>query len=219
MKVLHAVLEYARQSAYTVKIFYPSSAKVFGTPLAGTIDIDSPKLSTCLYSATKICAANLVEHYRRQHKIHASIGYLFNHDSPRRPGDFFLPRISHILNQAIEGKASLEQLHTLRFFCDWGSAKEFMRFAIKSLTFDEPCDFILATGKTVFAQDLASDLFAKYGLALDKYITEETTTETGSHYQVDIEKTEEIFGGIPRTSGLEVCKEIVEGKLSTSTQL
>ena len=210
VKVLHAALEYARQSEHPVKIFYPSSAKVFGVPLVGTINIDSPKLATCLYSASKICAANLIEHYRRQHKIHACIGYLFNHDSPRRPDDFFLPRIARVLNRAIEGRAQLEQVHTLRFFCDWGSAKEFMRFATKSLTFDTPCDFVLATGKTVFAQDLVRDLFEKYGLTLDKYITEKTTTEMGGHYQVDIEKTEKLFGEVPKISGLKVCEEIVE---------
>ena len=58
VKVLHTCLEYARCASDTVKIFYPSSAKVFGSPLPELVSINSPKIATCLYSTSKICAEN-----------------------------------------------------------------------------------------------------------------------------------------------------------------
>ncbi len=85
VKSLHTVLEYARITNRQLRIFYASSCKVFGAPLTGRISIKSTRQSTCLYSATKLCAEHLLNHYRDKHKIEGNIGYFFNHESVRRP--------------------------------------------------------------------------------------------------------------------------------------
>ena len=208
IKALHTALEYARKSDDQVRIFYPSSAKVFGAPLPESIDITAPKKATCLYSTSKICAENLISYYRAHHKVFASIAYLFNHDSPRRPASYFLPRIALALRKALAGEQHVETLNTLNFYCDWGSAREFMEFAALSLAASGPQDFILATGETLFARTFVADLFSSFELDYKQFIAEKDPSQSSDKYMVDLQHTQDLFGKIPRVSADTVCKEI-----------
>lgn len=119
VKSLHAVLEYSREQNRPVRIFYASSAKVFGTPLSGSISIESPKRPDCLYAVSKIAAENLLHYYRRVHGVQASIAYLFNHESVRRSAGYFIPAVMEVVRSALKRENFRTEIYTLDFYCDW----------------------------------------------------------------------------------------------------
>src|SRR5579862_9279192 len=91
---VHTCLEHMRHHSPATRLFYPSSLKVFGNPPPAEIDEATPHVASCLYSITKNAATELIHHYRARHGSWACVGYYFNHDSPRRPDSYFLPRLT-----------------------------------------------------------------------------------------------------------------------------
>jgi len=161
---LHVCLEYLRRRAAKARLFYASSIKVFGSPYPAVISEETSRISWDLYSITKNAADDLIGYYRRCHGLHASVGYLFNHDSPRRPPGYFLPLIAEALAAALTGSKARISVASLNFACDWGSSREFMEFAVNLLDLDEPNNLIFATGETWRAGDLVDMLFRRAGL-------------------------------------------------------
>ena len=91
---LHVCLEHLRTRAPDARLFYPSSVKAFGTDPPSVITEETPRVSDCLYGITKNAAYDLVQYYRARHALWVGLGIFFNHDSPRRPESYFLPRLA-----------------------------------------------------------------------------------------------------------------------------
>ena len=155
---IHTCLEYIRQESIETRLFLASSSKVFGPELRGDIDEEHPRKASCLYSITKIAAEDALNYYRERHNVWASIGYFFNHDSPRRPPDYFLPRLCEQLAAHLNKDRAPPSLETLDFWCDWGASAEFMRVTADLLELERPADVIVATGVTTYAGTLVDEL-------------------------------------------------------------
>ena len=80
------VLETARCVVPQCRYYQASSSEMFGN----SIDADgmqresTPLTPVSPYGIAKVFAYNAVRHYRNAHKMHATNGILFNHESPRR---------------------------------------------------------------------------------------------------------------------------------------
>jgi GDPmannose 4,6-dehydratase len=155
---VHTCLEYMRNLKPSTRLFYPSSLKVFGDPPPSEVDEATPRVSSCLYSITKNAATELIQQYRARHRIWACVGYYFNHDSPRRADTYFLPRLVAQIAASLRKDASSPRVTTLDFWCDWGSSREFMELTADLLEQDTPQDVVIATGRPVYAADLARAL-------------------------------------------------------------
>jgi GDPmannose 4,6-dehydratase len=155
---VHTCLEHLRRRALQDRLFVASSLKAFGNPSPAVIDEETPRLSTCLYSITKNAATDLVAYYRLRHGVSAVVGYLFNHDSPRRKQDFFLPTLVAQLAAHLKGQAPPEAVATLEFWCDWGSSREFMEAIADIMQNSDPQDVVIASGVPVYAMDLVEAL-------------------------------------------------------------
>ena len=207
---VHAVLEHLRQHLGG-RFIYASSAKVFGDPLPDIITKDTPKKNQCLYSITKNTAYHLIDYYRSQHNVTASVVYLFNHESELRPDHFFIPTIIEILVSAIEDPHHVSDINTLDFYCNWGSAKEYMQIIIDMLEKAPSEDFVLATDRCIYARDLVKSLFEDYGLKYQSHIKEKchSNFETNPTYAVDLTKLKKYLGRTPQTTIYDVCKQII----------
>jgi GDPmannose 4,6-dehydratase len=161
---VHTCLEYMRRSDLACRLFYPSSLKVFGDPPPPVIDENTPRVSSCLYSITKNAATDLIHQYRARHGAWACVGYYFNHDSPRRPDSYFLPRLAMQMIAARGTPAVAPPVDRLDFWCDWGNSREFMEMTIDLLEQDAPQDLVFATGHPVHAATLARALAAELGV-------------------------------------------------------
>ena len=205
VKSMHAVLEHLRR--HGGRAVYASSAKAFGTPLAGTISVASPRRADCLYATTKIAAENLIGNYRRTHGVHCGIAFLFNHESPRRGGGYFIPQIIAILQAALADRSYQSSVATLDFFCDWGCAREYMDFLSHFPRLDQPLDALLATGRTWKARDFVAALFQRHGLDYHNHVQERLPPQSPVNFHADLTATEMALGRVPSRDILDVCAD------------
>jgi GDPmannose 4,6-dehydratase len=213
---VHTILEYLRLCNQNGRLMYASSGKVFGDPYPPIIDETTPMSSSCLYTTSKITAFHLIDYYRCHYSLQASTLFLFNHESVLRPQQFFIPRILQCVASAKDNEAYVGSVLTLDFFCDWGSAEEYMDLAIDIAEKAPNDDFVIATGTCIYARDFVRDLFLKYGLDYRRHIQEKTPPGIflNSFYQVNLTKLQQKIGRIPRIGIAAVCTNILDEKLN-----
>jgi GDPmannose 4,6-dehydratase len=199
---VHTCLEHIRNRRRDTRLFYPSSLKVFGASPPALIDEDTPRLSNCLYSITKNAATDLIHYYRREHDIWGSIGYYFNHDSPRRPDSYFLPRLANRIAAQLGQRPVVPDVLTLDFWCDWGSSKEFMELTADLLQADGPGDVVIATGQPVHAAALAAELAQSVGVASP----DKAEIEYGeAPFRADLTRLHGAIGRLPSQRAIDVA--------------
>ncbi|MFD0987434.1 GDP-mannose 4,6-dehydratase [Methyloligella solikamskensis] len=218
---VHTCLEFIRNESPETRLLYASSLKVFGAKPPPIIHEGLPRFSTCLYSITKNAAEELIDYYRTHHGVRATVLYLLNHESPRRPAHFFLPRVTGLLANALaktRGKPlsadktpDLSPLYGLDFTCDWGSSAEYMALGAALLEADENQDYVMATGRSWTGLEFTSALFDLAGLDWREHV-EVMSEPDGSlepSYRADIGRMVEVLGAGPKQSALDVAKWIL----------
>ena len=203
----HTCLEYIRNEDREARLLFASSSKAFGQPLPARIDETSPLVSSCLYSITKNAAASLIREYRARHGIRATVAFFFNHDSPRRPPEYFLPRAVEQLARALKNKEPAPALSTLDFAFDGGSSAEYALLAHRLLELDANQDYLIATGKTWTGLELVEALFDRADLDWRDHLPLESPP--GSRpivsHQADISRLAAALGSAPTLSALDVA--------------
>jgi len=185
---VHAVLEYLRCTAPESILIYASSSKVFGKTLPIRITESCQRYSSCIYTTTKNSATDLIFYYRERHKIKAHVVWTFNHESPRRSSTYFVPRIVDTLAKSVLNPSYTNKIETLSFWSDWGDAEEFMDVIVCIAEKTPGSDLLLATGKTVWAEDFVRVLFDKYGCFWKNHLVEILTplAERPKKWQADL---------------------------------
>lgn len=211
-KSLHRVLEYARLKHPQLRVFYASSAKIFGPALLGRVDLSTPRLGSCLYSITKKASGQLASHYEQAHGIKTTVAILFNHESERRPSSFFVPKICKAVSAALVNPLYREPLQTLSFHCDWSSARDFMRMAIRAVEGGCGGEMIFASGVTWHGRDFVQQLFARHGLDYARHLDAPALVES-PHFEVDLVETFRQIDVDPREDILTLCDRLIAQSL------
>jgi GDPmannose 4,6-dehydratase len=211
VSTVHAVLEHLRTQDPAARLVYASSAKAFGSPVPSLVNEHTPRKSSCLYGITKNTAGDLIRYYRNAHNVLASQLFLFNHESELRPPGFFIPKLVNALRAASRGACHQERFHTLDFYCDWGSADEYMSIMIDALERAPAEDFVLATGRTVHARTLAQQLFARFEAPMDDYVLEATEHTKAREYTVDIGRLKSL-GLAPKVTIEQLIEDLVTAR-------
>ncbi len=142
------VLETMRIAAPGAKLFFASSAEVFGVPPAtGFLDETSALQPINPYGVSKLAAQNLVKVYRERYGIHAASGIMFNHESPLRARNFVTRKISYNLARLKLAGGPPMSLGALDAARDWGAAADYARAIPLTLNLDAAEDFVFATGR------------------------------------------------------------------------
>ncbi|MCT0231086.1 GDP-mannose 4,6-dehydratase [Synechococcus sp. CS-1324] len=207
-KSLHRVLEYARRRRPELRIFYASSAKIFGSALKGRVDVSTPHLGQCLYSITKKASGQLASHYDRMYGIKTTVAILFNHESERRQASFFIPKICRVVRTALVDSSFREKVQTLSFHCDWSSAHDFMQMAIRAVEIGWGGELNFASGVTWHGRDFARELFARHGLDYSCHLDVPTDGDS-SAFDVDVSETTLVLGLAPREDILSLCDRLI----------
>lgn len=142
------VLEAVRIFSPETRLFFSSSAEIFGTGCVETpLDEKSPLRPINPYGISKLAAQQLVGVYRQRHNIYAVCGIMFNHEGPLRARNFVTRKITyHLARLRAEGGPPM-QLGAFDSARDWGSAIDYARAIPLTLELDTPQDFVFATGK------------------------------------------------------------------------
>ncbi len=211
---VHVILEYLRLEAPKAKLIYAGSGKVFGPVYPEFITEQSEMRASCLYTITKMAAKDMIIYYRTHHGVNGITLYLFNHESERRPKDFFIPKVVEILANAIHDQDSKGSVVTLDFDCDWGSAEEFMDIVVDISENVMADDFVLGTGKTWNARVFVDTLFKSYGMNYQRHVfTENQKPELNfrdDSYHVVIKKLESAIQRTPQRTIIDVCNTILQ---------
>lgn len=207
-KSLHRVLEFARREQRQLRVFYASSAKIFGPALRGRVDFSTPRDGSCLYSITKKASGQLASYYEQAHGIRTTVAILFNHESERRPSSFFIPKICKAVASSLTNPLHRESLQTLSFHCDWSSARDFMRMAIRAVDVDFSGEVIFASGHTWHGRDFVQQLFARHGLDYTQHVDAPDLVDS-SFFEVDLSDTLRQIDASPRDDILTLCDRLI----------
>jgi len=210
---LHATLEYIRARKISARLIYFSSSKVFGILDGQVIDEFSERYSDCIYSITKNSSESLIAYYRKMHNINASVIWLFNHESVRRSPDYFVMKIVMTLKNSLSDSNFKSYIESLDFWCDWGSAREYMQVLAQSINLMRNEDYILSTGKTVWARDVVSEFFQKRGLSFERHIVvlENSKKQPEKIWTASNALFKSVAGITPSIYGVQVFEEVFSG--------
>jgi GDPmannose 4,6-dehydratase len=207
---LHVCLEHLRTRTPNSRLFYPSSLKAFGGRPPPLISEETPRVSDCLYGVTKNAGYDLIHYYRARHASWVTLGFFFNHDSPRRPENYFLPRLAARLAAQRKG-IEAPTLATLDFWCDWGNSQEFMALVADLMQEQHPDDLIFATGQPMHAAALANRLARALGIG-------GTSAPPAGQppFRADVSRMIAVLGRAPRQGAFEVATWILRERYGIS---
>jgi len=146
------------------RIFYASSALVFGHPDHAPQDEGTPMRPVCAYGITKLFGMGLCEIFRRDRGLFCSAGILFNHESKLRHPKFVSKKISSAVAAIKRGTQTELVLGSLDSEVDWSAAEDFVEAMRMTLALDVPEDFVFASGRLRSLRDFCDIAFSSVGL-------------------------------------------------------
>jgi dTDP-D-glucose 4,6-dehydratase len=104
--------------------------------------------------------------YREAYGMHVSNGILFNHESPRRPGNFVTRKITTGVAHIVEGLQETLYLGNLNASRDWGHARDFIEGMWLMLQQEEAGDYVLASGESHSVREFVECAFKYAGVSI-----------------------------------------------------
>lgn len=151
------LLEVQRHLAPGCRFFQASTSDLFdadarpghaGSPTAPVVFDESAHLAPrSPYAIAKQFAHSTTRFYREVYGLHASVGILFNHESPRRGKNFVSRKITSTLAAIRHGRETTLWLGDLNAYRDWGYAPDYVRAMWLMMQQDTPDDYVLASGE------------------------------------------------------------------------
>ncbi len=128
------------------RLFYAASSHIFGTPLEQPQNEATPLEPQGVYGITKTAGIHCCRYFRRERGVFASVGILYNHESPRRPVKFLSQKIVRGVLAFQKDSSQRLTLGDLSATVDWGFAPDFVDAMSRILAHLVPDDFIVSTG-------------------------------------------------------------------------
>jgi GDPmannose 4,6-dehydratase len=214
------LLEALRARPYT-RAFFASSSEIF----AGT-DEEPQRETTRLaplspYGAAKAFVLHTVQAFRARYGLHASVGVLFNHESPRRPPHFVTRKITSAAAAISRGFADHVDLGNLDARRDWGFAGDYTRAMQLMVRAEDPDDYVIATGEAHTVRELVESAFLTVGLDWRDHVRyDESLARGATDARVlvgDATKARARLGWRPEVTFDELVAMMVQADLTTAT--
>jgi GDPmannose 4,6-dehydratase len=158
------LLEIIRDLPEPPRFLYASSSEVFGSPPHSPQDEGTPLNPTTPYGAAKALSQQMARIYRDAFQLRTCSAILYNHESPRRSGQFVTMKIARAAARIKRGLQSELHLGNLAGRRDWGWAPDYVRGMWQMLQIDPVDDFILATGELHSVEEFVVEAFAAFDL-------------------------------------------------------
>ena len=148
------------------RFYQASTSELFGKVQEIPQSETTPFYPYSPYAAAKQYAYWVVRNYREGYGMFATNGILFNHESERRGETFVTRKITLAaakIAAGVQDKLYLGNLDALR---DWGYAKDYVECMWLMLQYNEPDDFVVATGEQYSVRDFCTRAFKRAGIEL-----------------------------------------------------
>jgi GDPmannose 4,6-dehydratase len=163
----------------TTRFYQASTSELYGKVQEIPQTEKTPFYPRSPYGVAKLYAYWIVVNYREAYGMFAVNGILFNHESPRRGGNFVTKKVTDAVAKIKAGKQDRVTLGNLDSQRDWGHAKDYVRAMWLMLQHPSPEDFVIATGSQISVREFVSRAFTRGGLPLTW--TGEGLEEVGMH--------------------------------------
>ena len=166
--ILEAIKKCAQKE---IRYFFSGSAEVFGPGKKDLLFSDmSIHVPISPYALGKSHAIQFLEYFKNINGIHASVGYLFNHESIRRNKNFVTQKIVLEGQKIKNGESSHLELGDISVIRDWGWAEEYMVPIFRLVNLKDPENIVIATGRSESLEYFVKNVFLKLGLNSDHYV-------------------------------------------------
>jgi GDPmannose 4,6-dehydratase len=211
------VLEAVRTVDPTARFYQASTSEMFGLIQAERQSETTPFYPRSPYGVAKLYAHWLTVNYRESHKMHASSGILFNHESPLRGIEFVTRKVTDAVARIKLGLAGELRLGNIDAKRDWGFAGDYVEAMWLMLQQETPDDYVVATGRTTTVRDMCRIAFSHVGLNMDDYVVIDPAFFRPAEVDVllgDPTKARRQLGWEPSTSLEQLIAMMVEADLS-----
>lgn len=210
------VLEIIKQVDREIRFFQPCTSNMFGRASDGVQNEQTMFNPQSPYAVAKIFAYYITRYYRTAFDLHASVGIMFNHESPRRPPEYVTRKISQSVARIALGMQTKLMLGDMNARIDWGFSREYMDCAWRMLQQEKPGDYIVATGEAHSVAEFVEAAFKVVGLDPESYvrIDSELLRPTKTSTLVgDITRARSQLDWEPRVKFEELVRMMVEADL------
>ena len=166
----HHILSSAKELSNNLKFYFAGSSEMFGKAAQTPQDENTPFHPRSAYAISKTAGYHLTRNYREAYKLHASIGILFNHESPRRGYEFVSRKITFAVAKIKKGLQKKLKLGNLKSRRDWGHAQDYVKAMWSMVQQETPSDYVVGTGIRHSVEDFAKKAFAHVGLNYKDYV-------------------------------------------------
>ena len=212
----HYVLSSLKRQAPNCRFYFAASSEMFGKVKETPQNEETPFHPRSPYGISKMAGFELTRNYREGYEMYALSGILFNHESPRRGGEFVTRKISSSaakIKLGLEKKIRLGNLEAKR---DWGHAKDYVNAMWIMLQQDGPEDFVIATGISHSVEEFLEAAFNHVDLDYRDYLVLDENLYRPAEVnllQGNASNAREKLNWSPLISFEELIKEMVEGDL------
>jgi GDPmannose 4,6-dehydratase len=164
------ILEIIKQVNPSIRYFQPCTSNMYGISKEQTQNEETRFNPQSPYAISKTFAYYVTRYYREAFGIHACVGILFNHESPRRTPEYVTRKITQSVARIALKKQEKLYLGDLSAEIDWGYSPEYMECAWRMLQAKEGKDYIIASGKVHSVQDFVEEAFKIVDLNYKDYV-------------------------------------------------
>ncbi len=136
------------------RIFFASSAEIFGNPQAVPQNEQTPFNPLSPFAVSKLAAMYLCSVYKKAYGIFVSSGILFDHTSEVRGEENLTQRVAVWAAKMMLGIYEDLAVGNLKARRDWGYAKDFVKAMWLMLQQEIPDDFVIGTGEQHSVKEL-----------------------------------------------------------------
>lgn len=166
------VLEAIRRLSPQTKFYQASSSEMFGAPgVPPPFNEQTPMIPQSPYGVAKLAAYHLTQQYRDGYGLFATTGILFNHESPRRGGNFVTKKVTQAVARIKKGSKEKLVLGNLEAKRDWGWSPEFVEAIYMIMQQEKPNVYVVATGETHSIREFVDEAFKYVGLNWEDHVT------------------------------------------------
>jgi len=216
----HYVLSAIKRQAPHCKFYFAASSEMFGNVRETPQNEDTPFRPRSPYGISKLAGFELTRNYREAYGLFTLSGILFNHESPRRGGEFVTRKITSAVAKIRLGIDKEIRLGNLDAKRDWGHARDYVKAMWLMLQQDEPEDFVIATGKSRSVGEFLETAFRYAGLDYNDYLVIDELLYRPSEVNIlegDASKAHQKMQWLPETSFEDLVREMVDSDLEWYT--
>jgi GDPmannose 4,6-dehydratase len=199
------------------RVLVASSSEIFGDAGVSPQAEDAATRPRTPYGVAKLAAHQLVGVLRARHDRFLVSAITYNHESPRRPERFLPRKVTTGVAAIAAGQADTLTLGDLTAVRDWTHARDVVAGMVLALRYDEPGDYVLASGVGRTVGELVDAAFAAAGVERDDRVVvdprfvrpPEPCPPVG-----DASKAHRVLGWAPATSFAQLVAEMVDADLA-----